>query len=261
MSWNRTPPHPKKHLGQNFLIDNNIIEKIISVAEIGDKDRVLEIGPGKGALSLPLYSRAGLYVGVEKDLELALYLRAIEPEMSIVVMDAQRLSWEKVQRLSINKVLGNLPYNIASLLIWDICAFAKGYDRFVFTLQKEVAERICSRAGDRNYGPLGVWVQVFCETKMEFLVSPNSFRPIPGVTSAVVSLVPRRDVTLSKEEKKKLAFVIKYCFRSPRKQIGNLLKKKWSSDMDEFFQKEGLDRKMRPCELTFVQYKKLMRLF
>ncbi len=261
MSWNRVFPPPKKALGQNFLIDKNIIQKIICVAEIDKRDHILEIGPGRGALTLPLYERAGRYIGVERDKKLALYLKQMEPGLFLIVMDGLTLPWKRVQKGSINKIIGNLPYNIASRLIWEISGFSRGYDRMVFTVQKEVAERICATAGEKNYGPLGVWVQIFCETKIEFFISPKCFRPIPKVTSATISLFPRRDVVFSEEDKKKLAFVIKSCFRSPRKQLGNLLKKSWSSDIEEFFQKEGLNRKMRPGELTPDQYKKLMEVF
>ena len=262
MCLNRPFLPPKKSLGQNFLIDKNIIEKILAVAEISHRDRVLEIGPGRGALTLPLYERTEMYVGVERDIDLALYLKEIEPDISLIVMDALRFCWKKMEegRL-INKIIGNLPYNIASRLIWDICGFSRGYDKMVFTVQKEVAQRICAKVGEKNYGPLGVWVHIFCETKIEFFISPKCFRPVPKVTSATISLFPRKDVMLSEEEKKKLAFVIKYCFRSPRKQMGNLLKSKWSFDIEKFFQKEGLNKKMRPGELTPEQYKKLTEAF
>ncbi len=253
MSWNSH--RPRKKWGQNFLIQPHLCRRIVSLLNPSGRDSILEIGPGMGALTEILLECGCNYVGVERDMDLARYVRERLEISSVVVMDALSLAWEKIGSSPINKIIGNLPYNIASRLIWDLSCVSMGYEKMVFTVQKEVAERICASPGDRNYGPLGVWVQTFCTPRMEFLIPPGAFHPRPKVYSAVISLIPGGiGEALGEEEKKRLAGVLKFCFRAPRKQLGNILKRVWSSDIEGFFKTQGLDRRMRPCELTPAHY-------
>ena len=250
--------YPKKSLGQNFLIDQNIAKKIIGLLSLSSGDKVLEIGPGQGALTKYLNKNDIKLILIEKDKDLAISLKKEWPHLDILLMDALTFPWDKITG-KLNKIIGNLPYNIASTLIWEICAHCFNIDLMVFTIQKEVAEKIGAKVGEKKYGPLSIWVQTFCEVKLEFSISPTCFNPRPKVMSQVITLRPR-NITLDNVTKKKLSRTLKLCFKTPRKQLGNILKKAWNPVIDKYLQKHSLKKEMRPQMLSPKNYLDLSKI-
>lgn len=178
----------KKRFGQNFLHDTGVCRRIVDALAIGPEDRVLEIGPGHGALST-LIAEAGpaTYAAVERDLELALELKDKCSGVMPLAADALAVRWERLAPEAGWKIAGNLPYNIASPLMWEIFSRASGMERAVFMVQKEVGQRLVAAPGSKTYGGLTVWVQSFVTPRMLFTIGPGAFTPRPKVDSSVLS--------------------------------------------------------------------------
>ncbi len=247
--------YPKKQLGQNFLIDKNIITKIIHLIEPEVEDVILEIGPGKGALTRYLAQMAKSLIAVEKDKGLIYDLNKDIPDAQFILMDALTFPWHRANGY-FTKIVGNLPYNIATTLIFDIVAHFSRGKLMVFMVQKEVAEKICAKPGDKKFGVLSAWIQTFCDVKADIIIKPTCFYPRPKVLSQVILLIPKK-IELNKNTQEKLKKTIKTCFNNPRKQLKTILKNRWNSDLDDFFKKNKIREDARPNMLTPEQYLQL----
>ena len=236
-------PRAKKSLGQNFLQDGNIARKIVDALAIAPQDQVLEIGPGPGALSGIIQARGpARLVLVEKDRYWAHERmrggreKAGEsgrglggegrPAFAVILVDALDMPWERFSTPW--KIIGNLPYNVASPLMWDIFSRALRLTRAVFMVQKEVGQRIIASPGTSAYGALSVWVQSYMRANLEFIVPPQVFRPMPKVDSAVLSFEPLLSPSSGSERAdfspEALSRVLKMCFQMRRKQLGTILR-------------------------------------
>jgi 16S rRNA (adenine1518-N6/adenine1519-N6)-dimethyltransferase len=246
-------PRAKRSLGQNFLRDPNIAGKIVRCLEIGAGDSVLEIGPGQGALTVFLeQSPATRLVLVEKDRHWAA-VRQSAGRAQVVLADAMRLAWERF--VSPWKFIGNLPYNVASPLMWDMFSRAPGLCRAVFMVQKEVGQRLTARPGSAAYGALSVWAQSFVLPRLEFIVPPQVFQPRPKVDSAVLSFVPLGGGQGQAFSRVALSSALKLCFQKRRKQLGGILK---SAGHDPaVLESLGLDPAARPETLTPHEFQRL----
>jgi 16S rRNA (adenine1518-N6/adenine1519-N6)-dimethyltransferase len=251
-------PKAKKSLGQNFLRDANIARKIVKFLQITTEDIVLEIGPGPGALTDILAGHApGRLVLVEKDAYWAEErMRAGGGRLSVILTDALTMSWPRFTFPW--KCIGNLPYNVASPLLWDICSKAPGLVRAVFMVQKEVGLRITAEPGTSAYGALSVWVQSFMRPKLEFSVPPHVFHPRPKVDSAVLSFIPRQD----RQEADGRAFVpeelagtLRACFQMRRKQLGTIVRSFGNSAA--LLDNLKIDSRLRPENLTPQDFHRL----
>ena len=172
-------PKAKKSLGQHFLRRPDTARRILDLLDIGQEDRVLEIGPGPGALSGFLRTAApAVLVLVEKDRHWACE-RQKAGDGQVVLADATRFAWERISPARPWKLIGNLPYNIASFLIWDILSRASGLSRAVFMVQKEVALRLAAEPGGKSYGALSVWAWSFARPRIEFTWARRLLRPRP----------------------------------------------------------------------------------
>lgn len=218
-------PRAKKSLGQNFLQDANIARKIVEALRIGPEDAVVEIGPGPGALtaiiaagsprSLLLVEKDAYWAGERRNANMP----GTRPD--VLTADALAVRWEDFT--SPWKCIGNLPYNVASPLMWEIFSRARTLSRAVFMIQKEVGQRLVAEPGTGAYGALGVWVRTFMRPKIEFIVPPHVFIPRPKVDSAVVSFSPK-DAVPTVEEQSALSAVLHRCFQQRRKQLGTIFK-------------------------------------
>lgn len=250
----------KKSLGQNFLQDDNICHKIVDALDIGPDDRVIEIGPGQGALTRFIVEAGpARFTAVEKDDALADRIEAELPGVAVVRQDALRFPWAEVGADGPCKIVGNLPYNIGSKLIWDIVATAD-MERAVFMVQHEVALRLTAEPGGKAYGGLTAWVNNFCATRYLFKVPPTVFRPRPKVDSAVVLFRPLAP-EVRPDHPEKLSRLLKVLFQQRRKQISTILKKEWTPEVGEWFARRGLDPRLRPENLAPEQLRDLSELF
>ena len=249
---------PKRSLGQNFLTDRNICERIVASLELASDDPVLEIGPGRGALTRVLAAHGGPVFALEKDTALVGWLRREYPHVGFVHADGLDFCWEGVAALPGLSLIGNLPYNVASPMIWEMisrCRFWKGMN---FMVQKEVALRLTAASGSKAYGALSAWVGNFAHARYLFTVPPHVFRPKPKVDSAIVRFVPRDDPAWS--EAGDLSQTLKILFQQRRKQLGTILKAWWGEELDSWCAGVKADRRIRPEELTPDELRSLARV-
>lgn len=243
-------PWAKRSLGQNFLVDRNIARRI--VAALGDPldGPVLEIGPGRGALTSILAETAGRPVlALEKDRELARLLKETHPHVGVVIGDGLTFAWEGLSRLPGIKLVGNLPYNVASPMLWEIVHRASGWSRAVFMVQYEVGRRIVASPGNGEYGALSVWLQAFSIPKLLFKVPPQVFRPMPKIDSAVLHFVPRHEDELPRQPKT-LSRILATCFQKRRKQLKSILKQVMHPGLERDITGAGISLGSRPEELS-----------
>ena len=250
----------KKSLGQNFLQDDNVCRKIVTQLTVGPDDKVIEIGPGQGALTR-FIAAAGpkQYTVVEKDRDLAAALRTAYPDVDVVEADALEYPWADPEATTSCKIVGNLPYNIGSKLIWDIVSQAQTMHSAVFMVQHEVGLRLTAAPGVKAYGGLTAWVNNHCRTRYLFKVPPSVFRPQPKVDSAVISFTPL-DAASMPDDPQSLSRLIKRLFQQRRKQVSTILKNEWSNEMSKWFERQELSPSIRPEKLTPAQMKSLAQV-
>ena len=218
-------PPPIKRLGQNFLIDPNIVRKIVALAELSPSDHVLEIGPGRGILTEALCHAAGQVTAIEVDPRLHAYLetRQVElPNVELVCEDALSYPVESLPMGTV--VVANLPYYISTPLLFRLLDQRDRFPRMVLMLQNEVADRLVAKPDGSDYGVLSVMAQYAAEITKAFRVSAQCFRPRPEVGSAVVLLRTKQRRELSSEEEPKFATLVKASFAHRRKTLINSLK-------------------------------------
>ena len=218
-------PPPNKRLGQNFLIDPNIVRKIVALAELDPSDHVLEIGPGRGILTEALCHAAGRVTAAEVDPRLYAYLetkRAELPNLELVCEDALAYPVESLPMGTV--VVANLPYYISTPLLFRLLDQRDRFPRMVLMLQNEVADRLVAKPGGSDYGVLSVMAQYAAEITKSFRVSAQCFRPRPEVGSAVALLRTKERRELRPEEEPKFTALVKASFAHRRKTLVNSLK-------------------------------------
>ena len=222
---------PNKRLGQHFLTDRTILERIVDALDPAPGEVVLEIGPGKGSLTDVLVARGLAVIAVEKDRRLAeeLGCRVSGVRCQVVTGDALALDWQEVASRHLApdarhrlKIVGNIPYNITSPLL-EKALTPPLPQRVVFLVQKEVADRLAAAPGSRVYGALSVGVQAQCHVERLFTVPAGAFTPRPEVTSALVRLTPLPDSAVAPGEVLSFRAFVTACFARRRKQLRNVL--------------------------------------
>ena len=218
-------PPPIKRLGQHFLIDTNIVRKIVALAELEPSDHVLEIGPGRGILTEALCHAAGRVTAVEVDSRLHAYLesrRAELPNVELVCEDA--LSYP-VESLPVGTVVvANLPYYISTPLLFKLLDQRGRFPRMVLMLQAEVADRLVARPGRSDYGVLSVMAQYAAEITNAFRVSASCFRPSPDIASAVMLLRTSERTRLNPQKEVVFRRLVRAAFAHRRKTLINSLR-------------------------------------
>lgn len=226
-----------RKLGQNFLNDPDILRKICAAANLREEDHVIEIGPGKGSLTEHLALGAGAVTAIEKDMRLRNFLEekfAEFPEIRFIYEDVLGVSLSRFSAGEKMKLVSNLPYNVSSQILLKLLDERELFSKIVVMLQKEVAQRISSPKGRKNYGSLSVFLQSCFSVKLAFKVSRHAFYPVPKVDSAVVILDPLKKSVVPASTEKTFRTVTRYAFSSRRKTIKNSL--------GNFFEKETVKR-------------------
>ncbi|MBM6817473.1 16S rRNA (adenine(1518)-N(6)/adenine(1519)-N(6))-dimethyltransferase RsmA [Olsenella uli] len=237
----------KHSLGQNFLVSNHVIEKIMGLAELGREDCVLEVGPGIGTLTLALLAGAGRVVSVEMDRELEPVLSAhaaAHPNFSFIMGDALRVTPGEIAEAAGGEpdvLVANLPYNVAATVILRYLQEVPSLRRLVVMVQAEVADRICAASGSRTYGAYTAKLALLAQVTGRFEVGPGNFMPPPHVDSAVVRIdrAPLVDAARATE----VSAVIDAAFAQRRKTIRN-------SMSASGFDKAALDAAFAACGIA-----------
>lgn len=218
---------PKKSLGQNFLVDPNLQRKIVTALGAGPDDEVLEIGPGRGALTRHLDGSVGRLVLVELDDALAASLErefAGRGDVEVLHGDVLEVPLDEHLRAPAEaRVVGNIPYNITTPIIFRLLERPRPLD-IVLMVQEEVADRIVAPVGSRSYGALSVGVRTVARAEKLFRVRRGAFRPVPGVDSAIVRITPLRPEPLTGPEEAKLRRTVRAAFQWRRKQLQKILR-------------------------------------
>ena len=213
---------PKKHLGQHFLIDEKISERISNAISKSNKINLLEIGPGTGALTKFLLHENIDLISYELDVESITYLKNTFPTLIVYNEDILKTDWTKIFKENYS-VTGNFPYNISSQILFKIYENRTIIDEMVGMFQKEVAERVCSGPGTKKYGILSVLIQAYYDVEYLFTVNEEVFNPPPKVKSGVIKITRNNIFKLDCDEK--LFFrVVKAIFNQRRKMARNSLK-------------------------------------
>lgn len=254
-------PQAKKSLGQHFLKYADTAERIVRLLRPEAGERVLEIGPGPGALTGFLRAEPlEELVLVEKDNHYAAEhkAKALLPTgvQSVLVRhgDALAFPWESLSGPW--KIIGNLPYNIASPLMWELVRRTPSLTRAVFMVQKEVAERLYATPGGRDYGALSVWIQSHVRVEWGFVVGPEAFSPPPRVDSAVVAFAPL-PVETRMFAADALSRTLKICFQQRRKQLQSLLRQQGFANSTSLLQGLDIDPAARPETLSPERFQRL----
>ena len=218
----------KKHLGQNFLHEQSIIEKIVQAVNPKPGDRLVEIGPGQGAITFPLLDRHGELTVIEFDRDLIAPLTEAarsHGDLTVVHRDVLKVDFGALADGGRIRLVGNLPYNLSSPILFHALDHAAAISDMTFMLQKEVVERMASGPGSKVYGRLSVMLQAYCTVTPLFTVPPGAFRPAPKVDSAVVRLVPLPPESIAVRDRGSFERVVRDAFGQRRKTLRNALSK------------------------------------
>ncbi len=256
--------HAKKSMGQNFLVDENVLERIVRAVNLRSDDRILEIGPGKGALTALLAREARHVVAVELDKRLISFLRdKFHGAENVEVIEGDILETDLPSILAARwhgrwKAAANLPYNISSQVLFKFIDNRNLFSELVLMLQKEVGERLLAQPSCKEYGILSVFCRLYFDISRELLVRPGSFRPVPKVDSLVLRFrvmeTPRVDVGDEMFFRK----VVRSAFAQRRKTLWNCLKSAFplagTNDLGLVFEQSGVDPRRRGETLSLDEF-------
>ncbi|HEX4046047.1 MAG TPA: 16S rRNA (adenine(1518)-N(6)/adenine(1519)-N(6))-dimethyltransferase RsmA [Gammaproteobacteria bacterium] len=248
-------PQPRKRFGQHFLQDQAVIERIVGALSPNVGEHLIEIGPGQGALTLPIIQRGQTLTVIELDRDLLQPLtQRIGQQGLLQVYQADALTFDFADLKRDERplrVFGNLPYNISTPLIFHLLEFVPIIHDMLFMLQKEVAERLAAPPSSAHYGRLSVMVQYYCQVELLFHVSAAAFYPPPQVQSSIVKLLPYAVLPYVAKDTKVFAEVVKQAFGQRRKTLRNSLHGLVS---DAIWQQVGIDSGLRAEALSVREF-------
>ncbi len=235
-----------KHFGQHFLHDPVVLQRIVAAIAPQSNDPIIEIGPGLGALTDVLLPRVAAMDAIEIDPRCVAALQDKHDAARLRLHHQDVLNFDFSQTERRWRIVGNLPYNISTPLIFHCLAAAPNVQDMHVMVQKEVAERMVATPHQKTYGRLSVMVQHACDVEILFHVSPRAFQPPPQVMSSVCRLLPKSDVLVGQAQRW-FAEIVRVAFMHRRKQLGHTLKRWWTKDA---LQALGIDPTWRPENLT-----------
>ncbi|TXH66617.1 MAG: 16S rRNA (adenine(1518)-N(6)/adenine(1519)-N(6))-dimethyltransferase RsmA [Lysobacteraceae bacterium] len=254
----------KKSLGQHFLHERGVIEKLLLAIDPKPGERIVEIGPGQGALTFPLLERHGELTAIEFDRDLLEPLRAAAQThgaLRLIHADVMDVDFSALARESTDapqiRLVGNLPYNLSSPILFHALEHAAVIRDMHFMLQKEVVERMAAAPGSKVYGRLSVMLQAYCTVTALFKVPPGAFRPPPKVDSAVVRLAPRPPAQVGIVDPSRFAAIVRAAFGQRRKTLRNALAGLCAA---REIQEAGIDPQSRAEQLAVADFVGLANL-
>jgi 16S rRNA (adenine1518-N6/adenine1519-N6)-dimethyltransferase len=253
---------PRKRWSQHFLVDRNILNKVIRTAQVEKEDVVLEVGPGLGEMTLALARQVKRVIAIEIDPKLVAILNKKMkdyPNVEVVKGDILKVDFRQFLKREGHpiKVVANLPYQISTPLLFRFIESKEAFSTFTLMLQKEVAERMVAPPGRKEYGPLSIFIQIFLDVSIRFFIKPSAFFPPPKVESAVVHMVWKEKPMIETNDEEWFKRVVRACFGYRRKTLVNALKH------SELFLPEpvelkmeaiGIDPRRRPETLTIQEF-------
>ena len=253
---------PRKRWGQHFLVDRNILSKVVRAAKLEKGDVVLEIGPGMGEMTLGLARQVKKVIAVEIDRELVKILKEKTADFSNVMViegDILKISFEELYRQGHQqlKVVANLPYQISTPLLFRFIESKQLFSSLTLMLQREVAERMIASPGGKDYGPLSIFTQSVSDLSIQFYIKPSAFFPPPKVESAVIHMVWKERPLVRPEEEGWFKKVVKGCFSYRRKRLVNALRHAdllLPEDLEKRIEKIGIDSQRRPETLAIQEF-------
>ncbi len=249
---------PRKRFGQHFLCDPMIIEQIVAAIQPHDSEKIVEVGPGRGAISQPLANLAGEFHAIELDRDLAAALRKqFAPRANVVIHEGDVLKFDFATIGSELRIVGNLPYNISTPLMFRLVEFRRVIRDMHFMLQKEVVDRMAAPPGNKTYGRLSIMLGCHMEVEPLFDVPASAFDPPPKVTSSVVRLRPLPADAYEISDHEGLSRIVAEAFSHRRKTLRNALK---ASATEEDLIAAGMDPQSRPERATIANYVALANL-
>ncbi|MFA5176678.1 MAG: 16S rRNA (adenine(1518)-N(6)/adenine(1519)-N(6))-dimethyltransferase RsmA [Candidatus Omnitrophota bacterium] len=260
---------PKKSLGQNFLIDQNIRNKIVASLELKKDDVVLEIGSGKGELTQAIAQQVSKVFGLEIDRRLysLLVQKFTGPGKKVEIINQDILKLEIAKFLKENKikgrikVFGNIPYYISSPIIEHLLKFRDRIEAIFITVQKEFAARVAAAPGSKAYGSFSCFTQYYACPRVIFNISRNCFKPAPKVDSSFLELKIREEPAVQVKDEELFFKIIRGAFNQRRKTLRNSLEGIVSEEtLNVFFNESGLDRGIRPEDLKLQDFAFLSNL-
>lgn len=259
----------RRAFGQHFLASRTILKKIVKTIDPQAQDIIIEIGAGKGVLTLPLGKRAGKIIAIEKEKSFIPLLQSKNiPNLMILEKDVLKIDFKELVEKGIDsraklKLVGNLPYSISSPLLFKVFQERDLFSECIFLLQKEVAERIGAQPGSKKYAPLSILFQIYFSTKIHFFVAPEAFSPPPQVESALISLKRRISPLFPIKDDQFFLKFLKGAFRHRRKMLRNNLEKLYFPFplIEEAFQKCKIKKDLRPEQLAISQFVALFNFF
>lgn len=251
----------KKRFGQHFLHDQNVIQNIVTSIYPKANENIVEIGPGLGALTFPLLKKVDQLHVVEIDRDIIQRLKE-KQDSRIIIHDIDALKFDPTfiyqEDGRLLRVVGNLPYNISTPLIFHLLESSVIIQDMHFMLQKEVVDRMTASPNNKLYGRLSIMVQYHCQTESLFKVSPRSFNPPPKVDSAVIRLIPWTTKPFIAKDEKVLSHLVNQAFMKRRKTLRNAIKDLLT---EEQIKLAGIDPTLRPenlCVKDFVNLSNLL---
>lgn len=252
---NGKPHQARKRFGQNFLHDQGVIDRILRIIAPKAGEHLVEIGPGQGALTVPLAASGARLDCIELDRDLAAHLQtSLREATNTTIYQHDILKFDLRQLATAPgslRVIGNLPYNISTPVLFHLLQHHELIHDMTFMLQLEVVQRMAAQTGDKNYGRLGLMLQYYCRVVPQFNVPSAAFTPRPRVSSAIVQLIPHREFPVQAKDPACLQTVIRTAFNQRRKTLKNSLKALIS---EEVLQELPLDVSLRPENLTLADY-------
>ncbi len=259
------PFRPTKKLGQNFLTDTNVISRILDSAALDSQDLIIEVGPGKGALTGRIAAIVNKIYAIEKDDFLFDELNkkyATLNNLVIINEDALKTDFRSFECNTKIKFIANLPYNITSPILSKLTENRAIFSKIIIMIQKEVGNRLASEPGSKTYGALSVMIQTYFDVTHLFTVLPGSFRPKPKVDSVVIKLVPTQQYCSSIKDTKLYSRVVKSSFSSRRKMINNSLRNEFDKeDIEICLSEAGINGKNRAETLSISEFIQLSNSF